>query len=161
MESQRSVSSLRVLVVCLGNICRSPLGEAVLRDAAKRRNLRIQVDSAGTGGWHVGQPPDRRSIDEAHRRGVDISQQRGRKVQREDLDAFDVLLAMDQQNLKDLQSLAKNDEELRKIQLFMPDGREVPDPYHGTMRDFALVFDWAEEAANLWMEKWSKALREK
>ena len=161
MESERSVSSLRVLVVCLGNICRSPLGEAVLRDAAMRRNLRIQVDSAGTGGWHVGQPPDRRSIDEACRRGLDISQQRGRKVQREDLEAFDVLLAMDQQNLKDLQRLAKNDEELRKIQLFMPDGREVPDPYHGTMRDFAHVFDWAEGAADLWMEKWSKALREK
>lgn len=144
----------RVCVVCLGNICRSPLGEGVLRQAVMTSGLRTRVDSAGTGSWHVGKAPDRRSIAEARRRGVDISNQRARQWTVSDFRNFDVILAMDRSNLNDLKALARSAEDAEKVKLFMPDGSDVPDPYYGDAEDFAHVYDLVEEAAQHWIEQW-------
>ena len=144
----------RVCVVCLGNICRSPLGEGVLRQAIMTSGLRIRVDSAGTGGWHAGEAPDKRSIAEARRRGVDISRQRARKWTASDFQKFDVVLAMDSQNMQDLQALARSEEDAAKVKLFLPDGKDVPDPYYGDAKDFAHVYDLVEAATGHWIEEW-------
>lgn len=144
----------RVCVVCLGNICRSPLGEGVLRQAVMTSGLRIRIESAGTGGWHVGKAPDKRSIVEARRRGVDISKQRARQWTASDFKSFDVVLAMDSSNFKDLQELARSAEDAEKVKLFLPDGSDVPDPYYGDASDFARVYDLVEGAANHWIDQW-------
>jgi protein-tyrosine phosphatase len=144
----------RVCVVCLGNICRSPLGEGVLRQAVMTRGLRIRIDSAGTGNWHVGKSPDKRSIAEARRRGVDISKQRARQWTTADFKSYDVILAMDSNNLKNLQALARSAEDADKVKLLLPDGSDVPDPYYGNAEDFAHVYDLVEQAANHWIEQW-------
>src|SRR5436305_6689578 len=94
-----------ILFVCLGNICRSPLAEGAFRAEAERRGLEIEADSAGTGGWHAGEPPDRRAIAAAGRMGVDISGQRARKVTRADFDRFDHIVALDEENFADLARL--------------------------------------------------------
>lgn len=145
------MEAINICVVCLGNICRSPLGEAVIRDAAMRAGLRVRVDSAGTGGWHVGDPPDVRSIAEARRRGMDISKQRARQFQRKDLEKFDLILAMDASNQRDLMRMAQHPAQQSKIHLFMQDQSDVPDPYHGDAQDFARVFDMVQTAADQWM----------
>src|SRR5437868_10100387 len=95
----------RILFVCLGNICRSPLAEAAFRAEAERRGLDAEADSAGTGGWHRGEPPDRRAIAAARRNGVDISDLRARQVRPKDFERFDQILALDSENLTDLEAL--------------------------------------------------------
>lgn len=140
-------------MVCLGNICRSPTAEAVLRTVAQREypHLLLQVDSAGTGNYHVGEPPDRRSRVAAARRGYDLSRLRARQVQQEDFDRFDLLLAMDLANLADLQALAPpGRRDCLRLLLDYADGaghREVPDPYYGGAEAFEQVLDLAEQAA--------------
>lgn len=144
---------MKVLMVCLGNICRSPTAEAVVRTLAQRQypQLLLQVDSAGTGDYHVGEPPDRRSQRAAARRGYDLSSLRARQVRREDFDRFDLLLAMDLANLAALQALAPPDRQERlRLLLDYADGaghREVPDPYYGGPEAFEQVLDLAEHAA--------------
>jgi protein-tyrosine phosphatase len=147
------MSTVRVLFVCLGNICRSPTAEGVFQKLLDDCKLahRFALDSAGTGGWHEGEPPDRRAQAEARKRGIDISGLRGREVRAGDFEAFDYILAMDKQNLRDLH--ARCPKELRgKVRLmldFAPhlDTREVPDPYYGGADGFTHVFDLLEEAA--------------
>lgn len=140
-------------MVCLGNICRSPTAEAVLRTLASRTfpQLELQVDSAGTAAYHVGEPPDRRSQAAAARRGYDLSGLRARQVQRDDFERFDLLLAMDMANLAALQALAPPDRQGRlRLLLDCADGaghREVPDPYYGGPEAFEQVLDLAEHAA--------------
>ena len=97
--------AVSILFVCLGNICRSPLAEGAFRAEAERLGLDVEVDSAGTGGWHQGEPPDSRAIAAARRAGVDISGQRARKVTRADFDRFDHIFALDADNLADLEAL--------------------------------------------------------
>ena len=143
----------QVLFVCLGNICRSPTAEGVTRHLAAResRPLLIELDSAGTGGYHVGSPPDHRAQDAALRRGIDISDLRARRIAPQDYANFDLILAMDRRNLRTLEA-ARPRESRAKLALFLdyaPQSGlvEVPDPYYGTERDFELVLDLCFAAA--------------
>lgn len=138
-----------VLFVCLGNICRSPLAEGALRAAAARAGLEIEIDSAGTGNWHVGEPPDRRAQAAAQRHGTDISGLRARQVRSEDFRRFDHVLALDRQNLADLSAIAPADgtAELRLLMDYVAgrEGSSVADPYYGEDRDFDET--WADVSA--------------
>lgn len=143
----------RVLFVCMGNICRSPSAEAVLRELARREfpQLQLSVDSAGTHGYHIGEPPDPRSIAAGRARGYDLAPLRARKVVREDFHRFDWLLAMDDANLARLHDLAPAGSAGR-ARLFLEFAgervrRDVPDPYYGEAADFELVLDLLESAS--------------
>ena len=138
-----------VLFVCLGNICRSPLAEGAFRAEAQRRGLDVLVDSAGTGGWHVGAPPDRRAIATALRNGVDISRQTARKVVADDFRRFSHILALDHDNLKKLRALRPVDG-AAELSLLLDyaeglEGRAVADPYYGKEAGFDVT--WAEVTA--------------
>ena len=143
---------MRVLFVCLGNICRSPTAEAVFRQqlGAAGLDAEVAVDSAGTSDWHVGKPADTRTRLAAQRRGYDMTALRGRQVQVEDFSRFDLILAMDASNLAELQALqpadsrAELDLYLRRYQLALD---EMPDPYYGGEEGFEQVLDLAEQAA--------------
>jgi len=143
----------RVLMVCMGNICRSPTAEGVLRKYIQNNNLGdvVEVDSAGTHGYHVGEAPDSRTQRAAAARGYNLSQLRARKVARQDVDYFDLILAMDKSNLDNLRRMAPP-EAHQRIKLFMNfsrnfDDDEVPDPYYGLGHGFDLVLDMVEDAA--------------
>lgn len=135
----------RVLFVCMGNICRSPTAEGVFRHLVHEAGLDddFEIDSAGTGGWHEGERPDPRATAAAAERGVSLSG-RARQVTRDDFDEFDVIVAMDSQNLSDLRHLAPAGTEQK---LRMLDDHDVPDPYYGLGDHFAEVFDQVEAAS--------------
>ena len=144
---------IRVLMVCTGNICRSPMAEGLLRSRLERDGLggRIAVDSAGTTDYHTGEPPDRRAQQAARGRGVEIADLRARRVTAEDLDRFDYLLTMDESHVQFLHRLAADDAQRARIQPLMgfaPDwpAHEVPDPYYGGGRGFEQVMDMLEAA---------------
>lgn len=120
---------MRILMVCLGNICRSPLAEGVMRQLANEQHLNWEIASAGTGNWHVNQPADKRSVKVAKEFGYDISAQRARHFKERMFDDFDVILVMDQNNLKDVLKLAKIQQHRDKVKLFLPEDLEVADPY--------------------------------
>ena len=120
---------MKILMVCLGNICRSPLAHGILQHIADSKNLGWEVDSAGTGDWHVGQRPDRRSIAVAKKYGVDISTQKAQHFTDRLFDRYDHILVMDRQNYKDVIRLAKTQEQIDKVSLFLADDI-VPDPYY-------------------------------
>jgi protein-tyrosine phosphatase len=142
---------VRVLFVCLGNICRSPLAQGVFEDAARREGLEneIFVDSAGTGSWHVGSPPDQRALSAASLRGLDISAQRARQISRDDCENFDYILTMDEENYQMVSSLCRGSAVVRPFLDFATDSpeREVPDPYYGGADGFERVLDLVEEAS--------------
>jgi protein-tyrosine phosphatase len=144
---------MKILFVCLGNICRSPTAEAVMRAIAAREapELGIEVDSAGTAGYHVGSAPDARSQEAARRRGYDMTGLRARIVEPGDFERFDLILAMDENNLSVLQRRAppRVRERIRLFLEFAPDAdtRAVPDPYYGGARGFEEVLDLVEAAA--------------
>ncbi len=134
---------MRVLAVCLGNICRSPTAEAALREAAAERGISIEVDSAGTAGYHIGRPPDGRMIQAAAAEGLALGGT-ARQVQTDDFLRFDVILAMDRSNLADLQALAPCPELSSKLHLFRDfegegEDPDVPDPYYGEAEGFGEV----------------------
>ena len=134
-------------MVCLGNICRSPLAEGILRKKIKT----VNIDSAGTAGYHIGSPPDRRSIDIARKYHIDISTQRARKFDISDFSKFDIIYAMDNQNYDDLIRLAKNEQNKKKIKLILNEvspgeNRCVPDPYYGEGNGFEIVYKMLEKA---------------
>ncbi|WDF71947.1 low molecular weight protein-tyrosine-phosphatase [Novosphingobium sp. KACC 22771] len=143
------VSEASVLFVCLGNICRSPLAEGAFRAAASRAGLAVHVDSAGTGGWHIGEAPDPRARAEAARHGVDITRLRARQVESADFRHFSHIIALDEANLADLRRLAPADASARIALLLdhLPgrEGQSVADPYYGGTEDFAAA--WREIAA--------------
>ena len=145
---------VRILFVCLGNICRSPTAEGVCRHVARQRGLdgHIQVDSAGTSAWHVGEKPDARSSQEALRRGIDLSAQRSRQVEASDFERFDYILAMDTENLRELQQRCpkQHANKLRRCLDYAPEvaERDVPDPYYGGPGGFAHVFDIIEASVH-------------
>ena len=120
---------MKILMVCLGNICRSPLAHGIMEHLVLQNGLNWEIDSAGTGGWHIGQPPDRRSIGIAKKYGLDISLQTCRKFDVLDFEKFDQILVMDHNNLLDVTAMARNEAEKNKISLFMKDAI-VPDPYY-------------------------------
>jgi len=135
---------VRLLFVCMGNICRSPTAEGVMRRLIEDEGLDIEVDSAGTGGWHVGEPPDERATLAARRRGVTLAGA-ARQVEASDFRRFDMLVAMDRGNLRELLALAPDDEARAKVRLLVPDA-DVPDPYYGGDRGFETVLDMVESA---------------
>lgn len=142
---------VRVLFVCLGNICRSPLAQGVFEELVRREGLadEVFVDSAGTGAWHVGDPPDERATESARRRGLDISAQKARRISPEDFDSFDYILTMDEENYRKVSSLGSGRAEVRPFLDYAKDSSEteVPDPYFGGERGFERVLDLVEEAA--------------
>jgi protein-tyrosine phosphatase len=119
---------MKILMVCLGNICRSPLAEGIMKQQVKEAGLDWEVDSAGTGNWHVGQGPDKRSTREAKNNGIDISKQICRQFKVKDFDDFDLILVMDKNNFADVSALARNKQDQEKIKLFLGN-QDVPDPY--------------------------------
>lgn len=136
-------------MICLGNICRSPLAEGILKHKVAENNLDWFVDSAGMGNWHVGELPDRRSIAVARKQGIDLSKQRARQFDKADLTDFDHIFVMDQNNYRDVLKYAKTDEQRAKIHLILnfsrPDSDlEVPDPYYDNR--FEEVYDLLDEA---------------
>ena len=129
-------------MVCLGNICRSPLAEGIMRHLVEQQGLDWEVDSAGTGGWHVGEGPDRRSTRVAHNHGIDISKQVCRQFKTSDFDQFDHIFVMDRNNLTDVISMARNDQDIQKVKLLLGD-KVVPDPYYDD-NQFEPVFELIE-----------------
>ncbi len=141
----------KILVVCMGNICRSPTGEAVLKHKAKELGLNLTIDSAGTIGYHSGEKPDNRSMKAGEKRGYSFKGQYSRKVKLSDFTEFDLILAADKQNLADLQASCPNEHQ-HKLKLFLSfaDSQydEVPDPYYGAGDGFELVLDLIEDASD-------------
>jgi protein-tyrosine phosphatase len=164
-EAPGARAQASVLFVCMGNICRSPTAEAVFRERAARAGLdrHIHIDSAGTGSWHVGEPPDRRAIEFAARRGYDLSALRARQVSREDFTCFHWILAMDNQNLRELRLLRPPQfgGHLGLVLDFAPTlgVREVPDPYYGGLEGFERVLDLLEHASEKLLEQVGRGLR--
>nr|WP_315255610.1 low molecular weight protein-tyrosine-phosphatase [uncultured Flavobacterium sp.] len=143
---------VKILMVCLGNICRSPLAEGIL--ASKLPNDKFLVDSAGTGSWHIGRTPDNRSIATAKKNGLDICNQKGRQFQKTDFDAFDYIFVMDNSNYNDIIHLAQNETQKEKVQLILnsifPDENvDVPDPYYGVANGFDMVYEMLDEACDV------------
>ena len=146
---------MRLLFVCLGNICRSPTAEAVMRHLLEEQGLtdEIELDSAGTGSWHIGKPPDTRATEAASTRGITLDGE-GRQVAMEDFDRADLILTMDRENLVDVLALAPDEEAQAKVKLlreFDPEAVEsgnldVPDPYYGGADGFENVLDLVERA---------------
>jgi protein-tyrosine phosphatase len=143
---------VKILMVCLGNICRSPLAEGILQ--SKLPAEKFVVDSAGTGDWHVGQGPDKRSVLTAKNRGLDISCQKARQIKQADFTEFDHIFVMDSANLRDVTSLAPTPLAKAKVKLMMDEifpgqNIDVPDPYFGGSEGFGKVYDMLEEACEL------------
>ncbi len=145
---------IKVLFVCLGNLCRSPTAEGVFKALVEREGLsdQISVDSAGVGSWHIGQSPDRRAQAAARGRGIDLSSQRGRQIKPQDFDRFDYVIGMDSQNHSDLSGLcpAGGEDRLHTFMQFAPHlgHADVPDPYYGGDDGFDVVLDLIEAASD-------------
>lgn len=145
-------------MVCLGNICRSPMAEGIMRDKVRQLELPWETDSAGTGDYHVGEAPDKRARSAMQRMGSDISDLRARQFTAGDFDAFDLILAMDASNLANMHRLAPDKERAAKARLimdFLPEHplREVPDPYFGGDEGFVEVFEMLDAACDALIEQ--------
>lgn len=148
--------AVKILMVCLGNICRSPLAEGLL--AAKLPKDKFIVDSAGTGNYHIGKQPDSRSIATAKKNGIDITNQRGRQFSSNDFDEFDYIFAMDISNFENIIRLAKNETQKEKVELilnhlFPGDNVDVPDPYYGLQNGFDMVYEMLDETCDILAKK--------
>ena len=149
-----------VLLVCLGNICRSPSAQAVLTAKAKRMGLDIKFDSAGTANYHVGCAPDKRAIDTGKHLGYDLSVLRARQVTLQDFYTFDVIFAMDNHNFHSLQQLSTQAKLARPdtmAQLLLFDKQSVADPYYGDMDDFLAMFEHIQTASDYWLTLWQSS----
>ncbi len=155
-----------ILLVCLGNICRSPTAEEIFRQQAAIAGLDIKIDSAGTGDWHLGEAPDIRAQNHAKANGYNLSKLVSRQVSADDFRNFDLILAMDSQNLADLQAIkddiANVDGSLARLALFSEEdptygGDDVPDPYTGDGDDFEHVIKRIESSVKAWIESWKHA----
>lgn len=140
----------KILMVCLGNICRSPLAQGILESKITSNTV---VDSAGTAAYHVGNPPDPRSIAVAKQNGIPISQFRARKFTREDFKNFNHIYVMDQSNYKDVIGLAETHAEQEKVSLLLPDEKEVPDPYYGGPEGFESCYSLLDDACTQIVKK--------
>ena len=148
--------SVKILMVCLGNICRSPLAEGIL--ASKLPKGKFTVDSAGTGSWHIGRQPDERSIAVAKKNKINISTQKGRQFSVADFDAFDYIYVMDSSNYNDVVELAKTQDHRDKVQMILNDlfpneNVDVPDPYFGLPNGFEIVYNMLDEVCEVISEK--------
>lgn len=143
----------KILFVCLGNICRSPLAEGIMLHLKEKHNLSVEVDSAGTANYHVDEAPDPRTIANAKKNGVDLSKLRARQFHVTDFERFDTIYVMDKNNLRNVLSLAKTAEHKQKVSLFLDTlhpgkNMEVPDPYYGTETHFEEVFQLVYKACD-------------
>ncbi|MWB96401.1 low molecular weight phosphotyrosine protein phosphatase [Flavobacterium sp. GA093] len=143
---------VKILMVCLGNICRSPLAEGIL--ASKLPKDKFIVDSAGTGSWHVGHSPDKRSIAIAKKNGLNLENQRGRQFSKADFEDFDYIYVMDNSNYNDVIELANTDEHKTKVslilnELFPGENVDVPDPFYGSTNGFANVYQMLDEVSEI------------
>ncbi|MFV8364900.1 low molecular weight protein-tyrosine-phosphatase [Flavobacterium sp. XS1P27] len=148
--------SVKILMVCLGNICRSPLAEGIL--ASKLPKNKFKVDSAGTGSWHVGHKPDDRSVAVAKKNKINISDQKGRQFSKSDFDSFDYIYVMDNSNYNYVIELAENQEQKLKVQLILdelfPNEKvDVPDPYFGLPNGFDIVYNMLDEVCDIIAKK--------
>lgn len=143
---------MKILMVCLGNICRSPLAEGIMQHLSDQQHLGWHIDSAGTGNWHVGEGPDRRSVRAARNHGIDISNQVCRQFRRSDFSDFDRILVMDKYNGSDVLAMAPNEQAAKKVGLLMGDS-EVPDPYYDDAQ-FEPVFEMIERGCNAIIEEY-------
>ncbi|MEZ7498846.1 low molecular weight protein-tyrosine-phosphatase [Flavobacterium sp. Arc3] len=148
--------SVKILMVCLGNICRSPLAEGIL--ASKLPNNKFTVDSAGTGSWHIGHAPDARSIAEAKNHNLDISTQRGRQFKTADFDTYDYIYVMDNSNYSDVLDLTENPAHKDKVkiilnELYPNENVDVPDPYFGMTNGFEIVYAMLDEVCDIIADK--------
>ncbi len=144
-------------MVCLGNICRSPMAEGILRHKVQQLGLNIETDSAGTSQWHEGEAPDRRAIQNLREKGIDISDLRARPFHHSDFQEFDYIFAMDSSNYENILQLSRNDEERSRVQMIMNlvPGHEdvsVPDPYHGGPMQFERVYTMLDEATDIFLK---------
>ena len=151
---------VRVLMVCLGNICRSPLAEGILK--SKVNSSAFFIDSAGTGGWHIGELPDSRSIEVARVNRINITDQSCRKFVYQDFQDFDLIYVMDKSNMADVLAMARNDQDRMKVRLILDElypgkFREVPDPYYGGGNGFEKVFHMLDAACDQIVNKLSDA----
>lgn len=148
--------SIKILMVCLGNICRSPLAEGIL--ASKLPKNKFTVDSAGTGSWHIGHSPDERSIAVAKKYNINISNQKGRQFSRNDFDSFDYIYVMDNSNYSNVIELAQNQDQKEKVHLILNDlfpneNVDVPDPYFGLPNGFEIVYNMLDEVCDVIAKK--------
>lgn len=133
---------MKILMVCLGNICRSPMAEGIMRAIGGDK---VDVDSAGTAGYHIGSNPDRRMITTAFEHNIDISNLKARQFKASDFDNFDVIFAMDSSNYSNIIALARNENDIKKVRMMLPEG-DVPDPYYGGDAGFEHVYQLLHEA---------------
>ena len=133
---------MKILMVCLGNICRSPMAEGIMRNLGGNK---VEVDSAGTASYHIGLQPDKRMIATAIDHGIDISNLRARQFQSDDFNSFDLIFSMDSSNYRNIISLAKNDNDKQKVKMIL-DNSNVPDPYYGGDEGFEHVYQLLNEA---------------
>lgn len=151
----------KVLMVCLGNICRSPMAEGILRHLAQQKNIAIQIDSAGTGSWHVGEAPDKRAIACLKKKGIDISTLRARQFQTNDFHTFDYIFTMDSQNYRDVVKQTSSEALQQKVDLYMNQtkpgfNQNVPDPYFGGDEGFEEVYKMLVAASEAFLQKLEK-----
>ena len=140
----------------MGNICRSPLAEGVLRKVAKENNVKVEVRSAGTANYHVGDPADSRSVKVGNKYNVDISGHRGQQFTVEHFDEFNLILVMDKSNLSNVLTLARDERDLAKVSMYRTDGEIVHDPYYGEMEGFEKMYQVLNEYAMHWILKVKK-----
>jgi len=151
---------MKILMVCLGNICRSPMAEGILRKKIQENNLGITTDSCGTGNWHVGQKPDDRAIKTMKSKGIDITDLRGRQFSESDFDQFDLIYCMDENNYKNILALAKTEEQKSKVKMILNEinpksNQSVPDPYFGGDAGFENVYQLLDAATDSILEKYA------
>lgn len=142
---------MKILMVCLGNICRSPLAHGIFEELANQKNLNWTIDSAGTGNWHIGHAPDRRAIQVAKESGIDISKQKAQQFNNSYFEKYDVIFAMDENNYQHILQLAETESERNKVKLFIPEG-VVPDPYYDDNL-FRPVYDLIYEQSLKWINE--------
>ncbi len=149
---------MRILMVCLGNICRSPLAEGILRKKAEEHALELFIDSAGTSNFHIGENPDKRTIKNALKNGVDVSMLVARQFKAKDFEEFDIIYTMDHSNYSNVIALAKNDAHINKVRMILNElhpnkNMPVPDPYFGGEEGFQHVFELLDKACEKIIEK--------
>ncbi len=147
----------KVLMVCLGNICRSPMAEGVLRHLAQQKNITLEIDSAGTGSWHVGDQPDVRAIACMKKKGIDISKLKARQFHANDFHSFDYIFTMDSQNYRDIVKQTNDSELQSKVDLYMNQAfpsrnQNVPDPYFGGDEGFEQVYEMLVNASEAFLQ---------
>lgn len=146
-------------MVCLGNICRSPMAHGLLQHKVEQRGMDWEVDSAGTGDWHRGQQPDHRAIACMKKHSIDITYQSARPIIYDDFQQFDLIYVMDRSNFENVERMARNEEDMNKVKLLLseiyPEGAEVPDPYYGGDAGFERVYQLLDEATEKILERYS------